>query len=76
MMGYTVSAQLQAKYEAEVSKFDQQKLVELVQTDFMLYNDQNELMKAFQEFDPNATGAIVVEDFRNIIKNMGEPIED
>ena len=42
----------------------------------MMYNDEAELLKAFQEFDPNGTGSIIVDDFKNIIKNMGEPIED
>ena len=57
-------------------KFDCEKLVEVVKTDFMMYNDPEELLKAFKEFDPNNTNSIIVDDFKNIIKNMGEPIED
>ncbi len=43
-----------------------------MEKEFNHLNDEGELMKAFKEFDPFFTGSIVIEDFNNIMLNMGD----
>jgi hypothetical protein len=48
--------------------------VEIVEKDFNHLNEDAELIRAFKEFDPFFSGSIVVEDFTNIMMNMGDSI--
>jgi Ca2+-binding EF-hand superfamily protein len=48
--------------------------VDIVEKEFNHLNEDTELIRAFKEFDPFFTGIIVVEDFVNIMMNMGDSI--
>ena len=72
LMGYSVPATRLTELEPEYASFDLDKLVGLVKTEFANMCSEEELLKAFRQFDQQGAGKLQVAEFKNIMQNMGE----